>query len=155
MITSRPLLLVLACIAMLVMRLDGVHQHLCFDGSEAPGALHFVDAGLHHVETKHGVSIDDRFHLHDVEVSATNDDGTQLPSLDLPVLALLTAVSFLCYPSVVACAEAEAPLAGPPIQLAQAIAQALEKNPDLAAFGYEFRAQDGAARRPRWCRIRS
>lgn len=44
---------------------------------------------------------------------------------------------------VVAVAEAEAPLQGPPIQLGQAIAQALEKNPDLAAFGYEFQAQDG------------
>lgn len=95
MITTRPFLLVMACLAMLVMRLGGVHQHLCFDGSEAPSALHFVDGGLHHVETGHGVSIDDGFHHHDVEVSAADDGVTKLPSLDLPVLALLIAVSLL------------------------------------------------------------
>jgi len=94
-ITTRPLLLVMACIAMLVMRLGGVHQHLCFDGSEAPSALHFVDGGLHHVDSGHGASIDDSFHHHDVEVSAADDGVTQLPSLDLPVLALLIAVSLL------------------------------------------------------------
>ncbi|WP_428383415.1 hypothetical protein [Nevskia ramosa] len=95
MITTRPLLLVLACIAVLVMRLGGVHQHLCFDGSEAPSALHFVDGGLHHIETAGGDLISDDVHHHDVEVSAADDGVTQLPSLDLPVLALLIAVSLL------------------------------------------------------------
>lgn len=94
-INTRPLLLVLACIAMLVMRLGGVHQHLCFDGSEAPSALHFVDAGLHHVDTDSGSLVSDDVHHHDVEVSAADDGVTQLPSLDLPVLALLIAVVLL------------------------------------------------------------
>jgi len=94
-ITTRPFLLVLACIAVLVMRLGGVHQHLCFDGSEAPSALHFVDGGLHHIETAGGDLISDDVHHHDVEVSAADDGVTQLPSLDLPVLALLIAVSLL------------------------------------------------------------
>ncbi|WP_295680976.1 hypothetical protein [uncultured Nevskia sp.] len=93
--STRPFLLVLACIAVLVMRLGGVHQHLCFDGSEAPSALHFVDGGLHHVETAGGDLISDDVHHHDVEVSAADDGVTKLPSLDLPVLALLIAVSLL------------------------------------------------------------
>lgn len=98
-ITIRPLLLVLACIAVLVMRLGGVHQHLCFDGSEAPSALHFVDGGLHHVETASGNLISDDVHHHDVEVSAADDGVTKLPSLDLPVLALLIAIGMLLPPA--------------------------------------------------------
>lgn len=93
--STRPFLLLLACIAVLVMRLGGVHQHLCFDGSEAPSALHFVDGGLHHVETAGGDLISDDVHHHDVEVSAADDGVTKLPSLDPPVLALLIAVSLL------------------------------------------------------------
>ncbi|WP_293373710.1 TolC family protein [Nevskia sp.] len=42
-------------------------------------------------------------------------------------------------------AEAEVPLAGPTIRFAEAVSQALEKNPDLAVFGYAFRAHDGQA----------
>lgn len=97
--STRPFLLVLACIAVLVMRLGGVHQHLCFDGSEAPSALHFVDGGLHHLETAGGDLISDDVHHHDVEVSAADDGVTKLPSLDLPVLALLIAVSLLLPPA--------------------------------------------------------
>ncbi len=108
MIASRSLLLVLACIAMLVMRLSGAHQHFCLDGTEAPSALHFADAGLHHVGNDdihhHRQDIGSRHlidddHHDDVEVPVAADALTKLASLDLPALAILVIAIFALLPT--------------------------------------------------------
>ena len=43
----HPRLLSLLCIALLVVRIDGAHLHLCPDGNEPPASLHLLDNGLH------------------------------------------------------------------------------------------------------------
>jgi len=44
----KKILLIVTCIAMLAMRVSGVHLHYCFDGSEPPVSLHLVsDANAH------------------------------------------------------------------------------------------------------------
>lgn len=110
-IAFRSPLLVLACIAMLVMRLGGVHQHFCLDGSEAPSALHFVDAGLHHLGSDDGHGhrhhrqdlgsqhLADDGHHDDVEVPVANDALTKLASLDLTALAILVIATFVLSPA--------------------------------------------------------
>jgi len=36
------------CMALLVLRVSGLHLHLCFDGSEPPLSYHLADSGIHH-----------------------------------------------------------------------------------------------------------
>ena len=38
------------CVAMLVLRVGGLHAHLCMDGSEPPLSFHVEDSGIHHVD---------------------------------------------------------------------------------------------------------
>ena len=38
------------CLALLVLRVGGVHLHLCFDGSEPPISYHVADSGMHHLD---------------------------------------------------------------------------------------------------------
>ena len=38
------------CLALLVLRVGGVHLHLCFDGSEPPLSYHLADSGIHHAQ---------------------------------------------------------------------------------------------------------
>jgi hypothetical protein len=41
------------CLALLVLRVGGVHLHLCFDGSEPPLSYHLADSGVHHLDEDH------------------------------------------------------------------------------------------------------
>lgn len=41
------MLLVVACVAILAMRVTGVHLHLCLDGQEPAQSLHWSDGGVH------------------------------------------------------------------------------------------------------------
>jgi hypothetical protein len=38
------------CLALVVLRVGGVHLHLCFDGSEPPITYHVADSGIHHLD---------------------------------------------------------------------------------------------------------
>jgi hypothetical protein len=38
------------CLALVVLRVGGVHLHLCFDGSEPPISYHVADSGIHHLD---------------------------------------------------------------------------------------------------------
>jgi hypothetical protein len=38
------------CLALVVLRIGGVHLHLCFDGSEPPISYHVADSGIHHLD---------------------------------------------------------------------------------------------------------
>lgn len=46
--------LLLLCISLLLVRVNGAHLHLCFDGEEAPISLHTDDMGTPH--TTHELS---------------------------------------------------------------------------------------------------
>lgn len=41
----RTLTILLLCFALLAMRIDAAHLHLCFDGQEPSVSLHLADAG--------------------------------------------------------------------------------------------------------------
>jgi hypothetical protein len=38
------------CLALVVLRVGGIHLHLCLDGSEPPISYHVVDSGIHHLD---------------------------------------------------------------------------------------------------------
>lgn len=61
----------------------------------------------------------------------------------LPFARRLLPCVLLLSVSVPSRAESEVPHSGLPIRFEEAVGLTLEKNPDLAAFGYQFRAQDG------------
>ncbi|WP_293373708.1 hypothetical protein [Nevskia sp.] len=101
--SPRRLLIVSLCIALLALRFGGAHLHLCFDGSEAPSALHFADAGLHHADAGQGHAdkrslSGDGAHHDDVEVSIASDAIAKLSSsLDVPTLAVLLIAALLLF----------------------------------------------------------
>lgn len=44
----HPLLAVLLCLALIMVRVGGAHLHLCFDGTEPPASYHAFDDSVHH-----------------------------------------------------------------------------------------------------------
>jgi hypothetical protein len=55
------LLVVTLCVAVAVLRVAGLHLHLCLDGSEPPVSMHLEDSGVHHLdESAAGESHTDR-----------------------------------------------------------------------------------------------
>jgi hypothetical protein len=38
------------CLALVVLRVGGIHLHLCLDGSEPPVSYHVADSGIHHLD---------------------------------------------------------------------------------------------------------
>lgn len=43
-------LIALLCVAMVALRVGGLHVHMCLDGSEPPMSFHVADSGVHHVD---------------------------------------------------------------------------------------------------------
>jgi len=43
-------LIAFVCVAMVALRVGGLHVHMCFDGSEPPMSFHVEDSGIHHVD---------------------------------------------------------------------------------------------------------
>ena len=54
---SRFLIAVL-CVAIVAVRVGGLHAHLCMDGSEPPLTFHVADSGIHHLDEPGAVHID-------------------------------------------------------------------------------------------------
>jgi len=49
--TNRSRLLIATlCVAVVALRVAGLHVHLCMDGSEAPLSIHVADSGVHHLD---------------------------------------------------------------------------------------------------------
>jgi hypothetical protein len=48
--TQPRFLIAMLCVAMLAMRVGGLHVHMCMDGSEPPLSFHVEDSGIHHVD---------------------------------------------------------------------------------------------------------
>jgi len=79
------LLVALVCVAMVVLRIGGLHVHMCFDGSEPPMSFHVEDSGIHHLdEVAAGVAHEDR------EMSLASDLAVKKPFGDFE-LSLLAA----------------------------------------------------------------
>lgn len=87
MLITRPWLLTFLLVALLTVRVDGAHWHLCLDGSEPPASLHMADGDFHHAET------DSEAPHQDVDLFLIEDAVAKLGkmNLDLPVLLLVTA----------------------------------------------------------------
>lgn len=102
MTTLKPLPMLLACLAFLVMRLGGAHLHHCFDGSEPGNAVHFADAGLHHsaagdrMADASGHGADGAPHHDDLDTGVASDPlGKLSPPEPTALIGLLLAVMLL------------------------------------------------------------
>jgi hypothetical protein len=70
---SQPrskLLVWLLCIALVVMRVGGVHVHFCADGSEPAASLHVADTGLDDLDHPQGIGVDSSVSDSDMSVPA-------------------------------------------------------------------------------------
>lgn len=83
------LLIVTLCVAVAVLRVAGLHLHLCMDGSEPPISMHFEDAGVHHLdEASAGDAHTDR----DLTVAADVVVKKPIDTLDLSLLGAFYAL---------------------------------------------------------------
>jgi hypothetical protein len=93
MTVSRVLLrvlLTLIALAVVAMPASGVHLHLCFDGAEAPSAMHFAEDGNSHNEPgTHATHSDTDLELGAPAVAKKVDN-----SLDLPTLMVMAGLLF-------------------------------------------------------------
>ena len=79
----------IVCVAMVVLRVGGLHVHMCFDGSEPPMSFHVEDSGVHHLdEAGAGEAHEDR------EMALAPDVAVKKPfgDFDLSVLAAFSAL---------------------------------------------------------------
>jgi hypothetical protein len=75
-------LLTLIALAVVAMPASGVHLHLCFDGAEAPSAMHFAEDGNSHNEPgTHATHSDTDLELGAPAVAKKVDNPLDLPTL--------------------------------------------------------------------------
>lgn len=82
-------LIAFVCVAMVALRVGGLHVHMCFDGSEPPMSFHVEDSGVHHLdEIAAGDAHDDR------EMALASDLAVKKPygDFDLSMLAAFCAL---------------------------------------------------------------
>jgi hypothetical protein len=124
-LTRSRLLIVTLCVAVAVLRVAGLHLHLCLDGSEPPVSMHVEDAGVHHVDESGGT---DAHTDRDLDIAADVVVKKPVETLDLSLLGALCAlllfllarpreyISFAPLPAQVRSARLRLrpPLRGPP-----------------------------------------
>ena len=93
---SRPhdkrWLIAAVCLALVVLRVGGVHLHLCLDGSEPPVSYHLADSGVHHLdEHDAGESHSDR------DMALADDLLLKKPAKALDSLLVLFSLSLLLF----------------------------------------------------------
>ena len=81
------LVIALLCVALVAMRIGGVHLHLCLDGGEPPIALHMSDAGLHHADEPGTAHAD-----HEVALGADALVKKPFGGLELPMVGFTFAL---------------------------------------------------------------
>jgi hypothetical protein len=79
-------LIVFACVAMVVLRVGGLHVHMCLDGSEPPMSFHIEDSGVHHLDE---VATGDAHEDRDLAIAADLVVKKPFADLDLSLLAAL------------------------------------------------------------------
>ena len=116
-------LLTLLCV-LLLLRVEGAHLHLCFDGNEPPASIHLLDIGIHH-GSEPGMSAphqDQDVSLSDEALFKASQPGFDFPPVLLAALllwALLRTPIRLTPPSSTPVAPSASrvllpPLRGPP-----------------------------------------
>lgn len=92
---SRPWLVALICVALLVARVSGAHLHLCFDGNEAPVTFYLADQKPHHD------GLGAQAHHQDAEASATGEAVAKnyKAFFDLPLFLLAALLLWSLLPS--------------------------------------------------------
>jgi len=82
-------LIVTLCVAVVALRIGGLHVHLCMDGSEPPLSLHVADSGIHHLDEADGGEA----HA-DRDMSVATDVVVKKPSgyFDLSLMAAFCAL---------------------------------------------------------------
>jgi hypothetical protein len=103
------LLIVLACLALVSLRVAGLHLHLCFDGSEPPVSLHLVAGDSHHADEPDGITHDDQ------DLKVADDYLLKKPGSDsdLSLLALCVALLLFFLPRLLALLPRSAPPPAP------------------------------------------
>lgn len=90
--TRLRLILATMCLSLLVVRVAGVHLHLCFDGSEPPLSYHLADSGIHHAdEQEAGESHSDR------DMTVADDLVAKKPAHDQDATLLWFVFALLLY----------------------------------------------------------
>lgn len=102
-------------IALVAMRMSGIHVHLCSDGQEAPVAVHLLDGSLHHGnESSEGAEEheDQDVNIFGAAHFKKNDvGGDLLPLAFFFVLLLLFPYARSLVPSITASALPTGPIA--------------------------------------------
>jgi len=78
------------CLSLLLLRVSGVHLHLCLDGAEPPVSYHLVDSGVHH-QDEHGAG---ETHS-DRDLPVAQDVAVKKPSGVSDTLLLLCSLALL------------------------------------------------------------
>ena len=75
-------LLALIAVAVIAMPVSGAHLHLCFDGAEAPAAIHLSEDGAHHADSgMSGTHEDADLELGAPAIAKKADGAFNLPGL--------------------------------------------------------------------------
>ena len=85
--SHSKLLVWLVCIALVVMRVGGVHVHFCADGNEPAASVHVGDSGLDDLNHPKGVGVDASVFDSDMSVSGDVLVKKFGPDADLPAIA--------------------------------------------------------------------
>ena len=84
-------IIVIMCLALVALRVGGVHLHLCLDGSEPPVSYHLADSGIHHDEHPAGETHSDR------ELAAAEDLLLKKPGASFDTSMLVFALALLLF----------------------------------------------------------
>jgi hypothetical protein len=88
----RTSIVLILCSILLLLRIGGVHLHLCFDGQEPPATLHLLDGGSEHM-------LDDADPLPhkdgNLDEASASIVKSLLATFDLPLLLLTVLVAWL------------------------------------------------------------
>lgn len=85
---ANRLILALACLSLLLARLDGAHLHLCFDGNEPATSVHAMDDGYIDLHPEAGTKHEDQDVSLVGSLLAKQDKANDL----IPILALALVV---------------------------------------------------------------
>jgi hypothetical protein len=87
---NRPrFLIAFVCVAMVVLRVGGLHIHMCLDGSEPPMSFHVEDSGVHHLDE---VATADAHEDRDLAIASDLVIKKPFGDLDLSLLAAFGAL---------------------------------------------------------------
>ena len=93
--SHSKLLVWLVCIALVVLRVGGVHVHFCADGNEPAASVHLGDSGLDDLDHPKGAGVDASFF--DSDMSVSGDVLVKKFGLDFDLPAIAAAFTLLLF----------------------------------------------------------